>query len=125
MANALRRVLLKGADGAASRVIWGAVEDPGPPAPGHSPAKKATTVWARESHPQVTLAPAPPTSAPTFDPSVWLVWVAVAAGQRSGYEDGVYEDAFYSAEDPRKAWNDIPLPRWQRGSKKTDVSLTG
>ncbi len=44
MANALRRVLLKGADGAASRVIWGAIEDPGPPAPGHSPAKKATTV---------------------------------------------------------------------------------
>ena len=45
MVNALRRVP-DGADG----VIWGAVEDPGPPAPGHSPAKKATTVWAREPH---------------------------------------------------------------------------
>ena len=47
--KALRRVL-KGVGGIASRDLWDAVEDPGPPVPGHSAAGIPTTVWARESH---------------------------------------------------------------------------
>ncbi len=52
--NAFRRVLkvvLKGVGEAASKGLWDAVEDPGPPTPGNSAAKKATTVCARESRP--------------------------------------------------------------------------
>ena len=48
------RTLLKRADGAPARALRGATEDPGPPRPRHPAAEKATTVWARESHPQLS-----------------------------------------------------------------------